>query len=96
MNYIHCFLETCQTVFHLSDRELLYHLGTLLKLMVCYMFVHYYTVETPVSDYQKCEDLVITYGRWTLTRIDPQGASSRHICFMEDNSLHGISKLRHM
>ena len=53
-------------------------------------------VEPPVSDYQKCEDSLITYRRWSLTRIKPQGASSRHIFFMEDNSLHGISKLRHL
>ena len=46
------------------------------------------TVEPPVSDHPKRKDLVVTYGRWSLTRIEPQEASSekssRHIYFMED------------
>ena len=37
---------------------------------------------------------------WSLTRIEPQGASSErrswHIYFMEDDLLHAISKLRHV
>ena len=33
------------------------------------------TVEPPVSDHPKCEDLVVAYGRWSLTRIEPQGVS---------------------
>ena len=38
--------------------------------------------------------------KWSLTRIEPQGASSErrswHIYFMEDDLLHAISKLRHV
>ena len=56
------------------------------------------TVESPVSNHPKCKDLVIAYGRWSLARIETQGASSeksaRYIYFMEDNLLHAISKLR--
>ena len=33
-------------------------------------------VEPPIGDHPKCEDLVVAYGRWSLTRIEPQGASS--------------------
>ena len=59
-----------------------------------------YTVEPPVSDRTKCKDLVVVYGRWSLTRIESQGTSSEkwsgHIFFMEDNLLHAISKLRHV
>ena len=29
-----------------------------------------------VNDHPKCEYLVVAYGRWSLTRIEPQGASS--------------------
>ena len=59
------------------------------------------TVEPPVSDHTKCKDLVVvTCGRWSLTRIEPQGVSSEkrsgHVYFMEDNLLHAISKLRHV
>ena len=58
------------------------------------------TVETPMSDQPKCKDLVVVYGRWSLTRIKPQGASSkkwsRHICCMENHLLHAISKLGHV
>ena len=58
------------------------------------------TVETPISDQPKCKDLVVAYGRWSLTRIKPQGASSkkwsRHICCMEDHLSHAISKLDHV
>ena len=49
------------------------------------------TVEPPVSDHPKCKDLVVAYGRWSLTRIEPQEASyekrSEDIYFMEDNLL---------
>ena len=49
----------------------------------------YYQVNT--SDHPKCKDWVVAYGRWSFTRIEPQGASSekrsRHIYFMEDNLL---------
>ena len=31
------------------------------------------TVTPPISNHPKCEDLVVAYGRWLLTRIDPQG-----------------------
>ena len=59
-----------------------------------------YTVEPPVSDRPKCKDLVVFYGRWSLTRIEPWGASfekrSGHINFMEDILLHAICKLRHV
>ena len=55
------------------------------------------TVETSVSNYPKCKDLVVAYGRWSLARIKPQGASSkrskkrsRHIYCMEDHLLHAI------
>ena len=59
-----------------------------------------YTVEPPVSDHPKCKDLMVAYGRWSLTRIEPQGASSEKrsgdIYFNEDNLWHAISKLRHV
>jgi len=29
------------------------------------------TVEPPVSDHLKCKHLVVAYGRWSLTRIEP-------------------------
>ena len=58
------------------------------------------TVESPVSDHPKCKDLLIAYGRWSLTRIEPQGTSSEkrsgHVYFMGDNLLHAISNLCHM
>ena len=59
-----------------------------------------YTVEPPISDHPRCKDLVVAYGRWSLTRIEPQGSSSekmyRHTYFMENNLLHAISKLQHV
>ena len=30
------------------------------------------TVKPPMSDHPECGDLVVTYGRWLLTRIEPQ------------------------
>ena len=58
------------------------------------------TVESPVSDNPKCKDLVIAYGRWSLTRIEPQGASSEkrsgHVSFMGDNLLHAMSNICHV
>ena len=46
-------------------------------------------LEPPVSNYPKCKDLLAAYWRWSLTRIEPQGASnekrSGRIYFMEDN-----------
>ena len=42
----------------------------------------------PVSDHPKCEDLVVAYGRWSLTRIEPQGITSykrtEYICILEE------------
>ena len=39
----------------------------------------------------------LNYGRWSFTRIEPQGASpekrSRYIYFMEDDLLHAMFKL---
>ena len=35
--------------------------------------------EPPISDHPKCEDLVVAYGRWLLTRIEPQW--SFHLLF---------------
>ena len=60
----------------------------------------YCTDEPPVNDHPKCEDLVVAYGRSSLTRIEPQGFSSEkksgHMYFKEENLLHAISKLRHV
>ena len=59
-----------------------------------------YTGEPPVSDHPKSKDLVVAYGRWSFTRVEPQGASNKKrfglIYFMEDNLLHAISKIRHV
>ena len=48
----------------------------------------------------KMQDLLIAYGRWSLTRIEPQGTSSEkssgYVYFMGDNLLHAISNLCHM
>ena len=70
------------------------------------------TVEPPVSQHPKCKDLVVAYGKWSLTgggrlrevvaltRIEQQGVFSEkrsgHIYFVEDNLLQAISKLRHV
>ena len=58
------------------------------------------TVEPSVSYHPKCEDLVITYGRWSLTRNRITGVSSEkmsgYISFMEDNLLHAISRPRYV
>ena len=29
-------------------------------------------IEPPVNNHPKCKDLVVAYGRWSLTRIKPQ------------------------
>lgn len=29
-----------------------------------------YTVELPVSEYRRCEDLVVAYGRWSLEELN--------------------------
>ena len=40
------------------------------------------------------------YGRWSLTRIEPQGFSSDRksgrVYFNEENLLHAMSKLQHV
>ena len=58
------------------------------------------TVESPVSNHPKCKDLVIAYGRWSLARIETQGASSEkrsgHVYFMGYNLLHAVSNLCHV
>ena len=58
------------------------------------------TGEPPVSDHPKSKDLVVAYGRWSFTRVEPQGPSNKKrfglIYFMEDNLLPAISKLRHV
>ena len=38
-----------------------------------------YSQTAPISDHPECEDLVVTYGRWLLTRIEPQW--SFHLLF---------------
>ena len=47
-----------------------------------------YTGEPPVSDHPKSKDLVVACGRWSFTRVEPQGASNKKrfelIYFMED------------
>ena len=68
---------------------------------VCSKFpVFWNTVEPSISDHPKCKDLVAAYGRWSLTRIEPQGFSSDkksgRVYFNEENLLHAISKLRHV
>ena len=36
-------------------------------------------VEPPISKHAKCEDLVVAYGRWSLTRTEPHGVSSEKV-----------------
>ena len=58
------------------------------------------TVEPSVAYQPKCEDLVVTYERWSLTRNRITRLSSEkmsgHIYFKEDNLLHAISKPRYV
>ena len=46
-------------------------------------------VEPPVSEKPKCKDLFVAYGRWSLTKIAPQEASSKkrfgHMYFVKIN-----------
>ena len=53
-----------------------------------------------VSDRPKCKDLEVTCGRWSFTRIKPQGVSSKRrsgqFYFKEDNSLHVNSKVQYL
>ena len=39
--------------------------------------IHCTTVEPLVRDHPKCKDWLVAYGRWSLTRFEPQGASIR-------------------
>ena len=49
-------------------------------------------MEPPVSDHPKCnKDLAVANGKWSLTRIEPQGSLFREV---ENNLLHAISHLR--
>ena len=41
------------------------------------------TVEPTESDHPKCEDLVVTNGRWSLTRIEPQEDNRKIIYCMQ-------------
>ena len=56
-------------------------------------FSFLYTVEPPFSNHPKYQDLVVAYGRWSLTRVEPEGVSSMqkqvwHIYLFEENLLH--------
>ena len=57
------------------------------------------TILDPGTSYV-CQSGLVAYGRWSLTRTEPHGASSEkrsgHIYFVEDNILHAISKIRYM
>jgi len=44
----------------------------------------YDTVESPVRNQPKCEDLVVAYGRWSFRRNEPQ-----RVFFQEDVILYG-------
>ena len=43
-------------------------------LMVWSVFT---AVEPPVSDHPKCKDLVVAYGKWSLTRFNPRASLLR-------------------
>ena len=56
------------------------------------------TVERPVNDHPKCEDLVVTYQMWSLTRVELQevlrgGEVRTHLPF-EETVLHASSRLQ--
>ena len=54
------------------------------------------TVKLPISDHQKCKDLVVAYRRWSFTRISHRGVVQekvQHIYFFTEYLLHAI-KLR--
>ena len=58
------------------------------------------TTDKPTeSNHPKCKDLVVAYGRRSLTRIEPQEVSfenkTGHTYFKEENLLHAIFKLRY-
>ena len=78
----HFVLFTCGERHSIINSPGRYYLNNLFQMI---------TVEPPVSDHPKCKDLVVAYGRWSLTRIEPQEASyekrSEDIYFMEDNLL---------
>ena len=42
----------------------------------CCKFVLSNTCKPPVSDHPKCQDLVVIYGRWLFTRVEPKGVFS--------------------
>ena len=46
-------------------------------------------LNSPVSGQPNCEDLMVAYGRWSFTRIEPKGVSSekrsRYSYLMVDN-----------
>ena len=48
----------------------------LFQISGLYVLVEY-TVEPPMSDHPRCKDLVVAYGRWSLTRIKRQGSLLR-------------------
>ena len=48
----------------------------LIKSMVLLKHI-YNTGEPSVSDLPKCKNFVVAYGRWSLSRIEPQGTSSK-------------------
>ena len=59
------------------------------------------TTDKPIeSNHPKCKDSVVAYGRWSLTRIEPQEVSfekkTGHIYFKEENLLYAISKIRYL
>ena len=37
------------------------------------------TVERPISNHPKCQDLVVAYGRWSVTRVESEGALLRTV-----------------
>ena len=40
------------------------------------------TVEPPISNHPKCDDLVVVYRRWLLTIIEPHIACSQTLYFL--------------
>ena len=61
----------------------------------------YDTVESPVRNQPKCEDLVVTYGLWSFRRNEPQRVffpRRRHTLWKTglDNLFDAISKLHYV
>ena len=46
----------------------------MMMMMMMMMMMIDDTVEAPVSHHPKCQDLVVAYGRWSLTRVEPEGS----------------------